>query len=100
MLREKFTWLYDILLRKLSDILKGPVGFAPHLGLPGFHIFLSDPGFAGLTDEGIDQQVNHADWLEKTRDDPSFVSSPVHIDTAHLIVEWHGFCSQLHSNNF
>jgi len=75
-------------LRKLSEVLKGPIGFAPHLGLPGFHIFLSNPGFSGLTDEGIEKQVNHADWLERTRDDPSFVSSPVHIDTAHLIVEW------------
>ena len=42
-LRKHFTWLYDILLEKLSTQF-GPCEIVDELGHPGFHIFGHKPG--------------------------------------------------------
>ena len=41
-LRKHFTWLYDILLEKLSTQF-GPCEIVNELGHPGFHIFGHKP---------------------------------------------------------
>jgi hypothetical protein len=40
-LSDAFSWLYERLLDFLSKRLRAPATFAPGLGLPGFHIWLT-----------------------------------------------------------
>lgn len=41
LLRDSFDWLYTRLSKLLGEHLGAPVTYAEHLGLPGFHVWLS-----------------------------------------------------------
>ncbi len=83
-IRAHFQWALDRIAGVLSAHLRAPVSFAPSLGLPGFHIFLSDPRWAGLADS----RTSHKEWLARARANPALASSPIHVDTGHNIVDW------------
>ena len=81
LLVEHFASLYQRAARKLADHLRMPVGYVDRLARPGFHIFEADETFCrtrGLT---------HREWFRE-RENPDFVSSPIHCDTPHYVVDW------------
>lgn len=80
-LRQHFAWLYDRLSVCLSQHLQAPTAYRESLALPGFHIFLSHPAFANP------QALTHQEWF-KVRYQPDVVSSPIHCDTPHFVVDW------------
>jgi hypothetical protein len=80
-LRECFGPLYRLVARCLAERLMMMVGYADDLALPGVHIFQSDPLLADV------RGLTHAQWFEH-RYDPDIVSSPIHCDTPHFVVEW------------
>lgn len=80
-LMEHFGPLYTGVRRALADHLKMPVGFAEGLALPGFHIFLADAAFTDIVG------LTHAEWFQR-RGEPDVVSSPIHCDTPHFVVDW------------
>ncbi len=76
-LRLHFGWLYERLLVLLSQALGRPAVFAETtdgpLGLPGFHIHLSDPAFeSDIAPVHFDLQYRLHDWrgLSIDRDHP------------------------------
>ena len=48
LLRDSLSWVYERLTSCLEDYLKAPVTLHSSQALPGFHIFLADPGFHQL----------------------------------------------------
>ena len=73
-------WLYKRLAHALSLVLRAPVEYPGYLALPGFHIFEGHDGFGAIEDP--DKLVQHVVFFEKLD------GSPVHVDGAHLTVEW------------
>ncbi|MCC7386535.1 MAG: hypothetical protein IT384_32145 [Deltaproteobacteria bacterium] len=62
-LRERFGWLHQRLLDRLSEALGAPAYFARKMALPGFHIFLSHSAFEErVCSVHIDLQHNLLDW--------------------------------------
>lgn len=80
-LRDRLGWLYERLADTLAEHLKAPVGYRDTLGLPGFHIFLAHSAFKQM------QDLTNQEWLH-SRHNPDIVASPIHCDTAHLLVNW------------
>ena len=81
LLLEHFSDLYTRTSRLLADTLSMPVAYAEHLALPGFHIFEADRAFENI------QGLTHSEWFER-RYETSLVSSPIHCDTPHYVVDW------------
>jgi hypothetical protein len=80
-LMEHFQPLYRKVARALADHLHCMVGYTERLALPGFHVFEADPAFEDV------RGLTHREWFAR-RDDPEIVSSPIHCDTPHYVVDW------------
>ena len=63
LLESEFGWLYDRLLRALSDQIGAPVRFEPRAARPGFHIFFAHEAFKRpLSRIHFDLQYQDIDW--------------------------------------
>jgi hypothetical protein len=80
-LLEHLGWLYQRLANTLAEILEAPTTYPETLALPGFHIFLAHKYFEKM------RALTHQEWF-RTRYDPEVVSSPIHCDTPHTVVDW------------
>lgn len=61
--KQHFDWLYDRVAAVLAQSLGEPVGYAHHLSLPGFHIFLSAKEFEHpIAIVHFDAQYLQHDW--------------------------------------
>ncbi|MCP5157274.1 MAG: hypothetical protein H6983_24060 [Ectothiorhodospiraceae bacterium] len=79
-LAQAFGWLYDALALALESRLGLPVHYPEQLALPGFHVFEAHEAFARP------RALMHREWFGQ-RDQASTMSSPIHCDTAHLVVD-------------
>ena len=69
LLKAHFTWLYDRVASALANALGAPTAHAEPLGLPGFHIFLSDKAFEQpLASVHYDLQYLLHDWSSHEAD--------------------------------
>jgi hypothetical protein len=70
-LRSRFGWLYDRLQEYVSTIVGSPASYDDRVALPGFHVFLTEPGaprHAGSVH--YDLQYEQIDWNNWGKPDP------------------------------
>jgi hypothetical protein len=63
LLAQRFGWLYERLAAKLARYFDAPVGYAPALALPGYHVYLAHRMFEQpLASVHCDTQYDLHDW--------------------------------------
>jgi hypothetical protein len=69
LLQRQFSWLYETLLKTISESLGGNVKFVDRFALPGFHIFQSHQVFEQeIASVHFDLQYELLDWEEPLQD--------------------------------